>query len=440
MSIRILSIMLATAFSFMTGVAQAAPYAAIVLDARDGSVLHSRNADTPLHPASLTKMMTLYLAFEAVESGQLSLDQQIRISRNAASEPPSRLGLRAGQRISVRYLIRAAAVRSANDAATALGEAIAGSEQAFAQQMTDTARALGMSQTTFRNAHGLTATGHMSTARDMGTLARSLFFDFPQYYNIFGRSSTSAGVATIRNTNRRLLNGYNGADGIKTGYTRAAGYNLAASAERNGERIIAVIFGGRSSDWRYNRMVELLDMGFERAPSRVATVRPQRSNSASGAVMVSLRPLPRGMTEQGQLAAAASLVGNAFVPAANAATNDSAAGSTVPLRSTFTSTASTGGQGAPMAAPRPLARPGGRWAVQLGAYRDAEFAESVLTDALVGVTESLIDAHRSVGPTVVNGVRLYAATFVGLSEQQASAACSSLRARDRICRLVEPSS
>jgi len=432
MHIRILSFVLLAALSFLAPTAQAAPYAAIVLDARDGSVLHSRSADTPLHPASLTKMMTLYLAFEAVESGQLDLDQQIRISRNASSEPPSRLGLSAGQRISVRYLIRAAAVRSANDAATALGEAIAGSEQAFAQLMTETARSLGMTQTTFRNAHGLTANGHMSTARDMSTLARHLFYDYPQYYNIFGRTSTSAGVATVRNTNRRLLNGYRGADGIKTGYTRAAGYNLAASAERNGERVIAVIFGGRSSTWRYNRMVELLDMGFDRAPSRVAVVRPGRV--AVGAVMASTRPMPRGASETTQLAAAASLVGNAFVSSANAATSETQTSSTVPLRIST----STSGQGAPMAAPRPLPRPGGEWAVQLGAYRDADFAESVLTDALVGVTEPLVGAHRSVGQTVVNGVPLYAATFIGLSENQATATCSSLHAQDRICRMVRP--
>lgn len=430
MSIRFLSTMLVAAFCFVTSAAQAAPYAAIVLDARDGSVLHSRSADTPLHPASLTKMMTLYLAFQAVESGELGIDQQIRISRNAASEPPSRLGLSAGQRISVRYLIRAAAVRSANDAATALGEAIAGSEQAFAQLMTDTARSLGMTNTTFRNANGLTATGHLSTARDMSTLARHLFFDYPQYYNIFGRTSTSAGVATVQNTNRRLLNGYTGADGIKTGYTRAAGYNLAASAERGGERIIAVIFGGSSSNWRYNRMVELLDMGFERAPSRVAIVRPQREEA--GAVLASIRPMPRGVSEPTQLVAAASLVGNALVSSAAAAVRDEPTASTVPL------TVTASGSGAPMSAPRPLARPGGEWSVQLGAYRDPEFAESVLTDALLGVTEPLIGAHRSVGSTVVNGVSLYAATFIGLSEQQASATCSSLHAQDRICRLVEP--
>lgn len=150
--------------------------------------------------------------------------------------------------------------------------------------------------------------------------------------------------------------------------------------------------------------------------------------------MASTRPMPRGASETTQLAAAASLVGNAFVSSANAATSETQTSSTVPLRIST----SASGQGAPMAAPRPLPRPGGEWAVQLGAYRDADFAESVLTDALVGVTEPLVGAHRSVGQTVVNGVPLYAATFIGLSENQATATCSSLHAQDRICRMVRP--
>jgi len=204
----------------------AAPYAAVVIDARTGEVLHARNADTRLHPASLTKMMTLYIAFEAVERGEISLDTKVRISRHAASEPPSKLGLKAGQKIALRYLIRAAAVKSANDAATAIGEAISGSEAAFARRMNRTAKALGMTRTTFKNAHGLTETGHMSTARDMTKLGRHVLYDYPQYYNLFSRTSTSAGIATVNNTNRRLLANYRGADGIKTGYTRAAGFNL----------------------------------------------------------------------------------------------------------------------------------------------------------------------------------------------------------------------
>ncbi|WP_410001042.1 D-alanyl-D-alanine carboxypeptidase family protein [Vannielia litorea] len=256
--------------------ANAAPYAAMVIDARSGEVLHSRNADTRLHPASLTKMMTLYIAFQAVEHGELSLDSKILISQKAASEPPSKIGLRAGQKVELRYLIRAAAVKSANDAATAIGEGISGSEAAFARRMNRTAAALGMSRTTFKNAHGLTESGHLSTASDMTKLGRHLFYDYPDYYNLFSRMSTSTMGKTVNNTNRRLLSAYKGADGIKTGYTRAAGFNLVASAERGSERIIATVFGGRSSATRNAKVAELLDLGFRRAPSQVAVRKPAR--------------------------------------------------------------------------------------------------------------------------------------------------------------------
>ncbi len=284
--------------------AMAAPYAAMVIDARTGEVLHSRNADTRLHPASLTKMMTLYIVFEAVRLGEITMDTQVRVSRNAAAEPPSRLGLQAGSNIRLRYLVRAAAVRSANDAATAMAEAIEGSEAAFARRMNRTAEALGMTRTTFRNAHGLTESGHMSTARDMTTMGRRIFFDYPQYYNLFSRRSTDAGIATVRNTNRRFLDAYRGADGIKTGYTRAAGFNLVSSAQRGNVRIIATVFGGSSSASRNQRIMELLDMGFARAPANAQIRQPDlpsygtaggvgRTTRTTGQVTSSLIPLMR---------------------------------------------------------------------------------------------------------------------------------------------------
>ena len=265
--------------------AVAAPYAAVVMDARSGEILHARNHDTRLHPASLTKMMTLYIAFEAVGNGEISLDTMVTVSRRAAGKPPSRLGLRAGQRIAFRHLIRAAALRSGNDAATAIAEAVSGSVEAFTARMNATAAAIGMNNTRFLNAHGLTQVGHYSTARDMTLLGRQLYFDYPQYYNLFSRRSEYAGVARVRNTNVRFLDGYRGADGIKTGYTRAAGFNLTASAERNGVRIIVTVFGGRSTADRHQRIVQLMDMGFERAPARVAVRRPappQYAEASSG--------------------------------------------------------------------------------------------------------------------------------------------------------------
>ena len=261
---------------------RAAPYAAMVMDARNGEVLHSENADTRLHPASLTKMMTLYVAFQAIERGEISLDTEVTISRAAAAEPPSKLGLRPGQKIKLRYLIRAAAIKSANDAAHAIGEAIEGSEAAYANRMNRTAAAMGMTRTTFKNMHGLTEAGHMSSARDMTILGRHMLYDFPEYYNLFSRRSTDAGIAHVNNTNRRLLDAYRGADGIKTGYTSAAGFNLVASAERGGTRIIATVFGGRSTVSRNQRVAELLDLGFQKAPSNVALRKPAKPGAIPG--------------------------------------------------------------------------------------------------------------------------------------------------------------
>lgn len=274
------------------GRAGAAPFAATVMDARTGEILHSVNDRTRLHPASLTKMMTLYVAFEAIRNGEISLDTMVRISRRAASEPPSRLGLRSGQRVALRHLIRAAALRSGNDAATAIAEAVSGSVEAFARRMNRTAAAIGMTDTQFRNAHGLTQSGHYSSARDMTILGRQIYFDFPEYYGLFSRRSEDAGIATVRNTNSRFLDGYAGADGIKTGFTSAAGYNLTAMAERNGVRIVVTVFGGRSIQHRHERVTALMDRGFREAPRRAALRRPGRPDYQRPA------PVPDAGTEQ----------------------------------------------------------------------------------------------------------------------------------------------
>lgn len=254
--------------------AAAAPYAAYVMDARTGETLYEKNARTRLHPASLTKMMTLYIAFEEIEKGNISLDTMFTVTAKAAGQAPSRLGLKAGQKIALRYLIRAAAVKSANDAAMAIGEGIGGSEAKFAARMNRTAKAIGMTSTTFKNSNGLTVAGHLSTARDMSVLGRRLFYDFPKYYNIFSRRSTDAGMAQVNNTNRKFLDAYKGADGIKTGFTNAAGFNLTASAERGGVRIIATVFGGQSTAHRNAKMAELLDLGFKTAPANATTRKP----------------------------------------------------------------------------------------------------------------------------------------------------------------------
>ena len=385
----------------------AAPYAEMVMDARTGEVLRSRNADTRLHPASLTKMMTLYIAFEAVRHGELELDTEVRISRNAAGEPPSKLGLRAGQRIALRYLIRAAAVKSANDAATAIGEAVAGSEEAFAARMNRTAKALGMDSSSFRNAHGLTASGHLSTARDMSVMGRRLFYDYPEYYNLFSRRATDAGVTQVRNTNRRFLDAYRGADGIKTGYTVAAGFNLVASADRGGERIIATVFGGRSTADRNARIAELLDIGFERAPSRVTERRPDPPTYATvGTVAGATAPTRSMRPIQRPFGAASGLYSQILAPGAGA----SAAGVVVTRRST---------SGPPFGIL--LARQGSR-----------SEADKLLLRTALQELDTLDSALRRVEP-VSGGFR---PSFVGMSERDAQRACTRLRARDVGCDVV----
>jgi D-alanyl-D-alanine carboxypeptidase len=271
----------------VTSPLQAAPFAAIVMDGRTGEVLYEKNADARLHPASLTKMMTLYIAFQEIEAGRLSLDTKVTVTKYAASQPPSRLGLKPGQRISVRYLIRAAAIKSANDAASAIGDHISGDAASFAKRMTRTARQLGMHDTTFKNANGLTAEGHLSTARDMNVLGRHLFYDFPQYYHIFSRRTADAGIATVANTNTRFLDNYEGADGIKTGYTGAAGFNLTASAHRGKKHIIATVFGGTSTANRNSKMAELMDIGFGKARNNV-TEQPPVAAAVDDALVASL--------------------------------------------------------------------------------------------------------------------------------------------------------
>ena len=245
-------------------------FATYVIDARSGDFLYGKNYNKKLHPASLTKMMTLYLAFNELKNNRIKLDQTVSISSNASKEPPSKLGLKKGQRVSVRNLIRGAAIRSANDAATALGELISGSENKFADYMTLAAQQMGMKDTTFKNAHGLTSAKHISTPKDMAILARRLIYDFPEYYNLFGRNSVNVLGRTLYNTNRKFLSQYNGSDGIKTGFTSSAGFNLAASAKRGDKRIIGVVFGSSSVSLRNKRMTELLNIGFANSKENVA--------------------------------------------------------------------------------------------------------------------------------------------------------------------------
>lgn len=439
----------------------AAPYAAMVMDARTGEVLHSRNADTQLHPASLTKMMTLYIAFQAVERGEISLDQIVTITPLAANEPPSKLGLVAGQRIQFRYLIRAAAIKSANDAATAIGIALEGNEAAFARRMTATARAMGMTRTTFRNAHGLTESGHMSTARDMTVLGRHMIYDFPQYYNIFSRRSTDAGVREVANTNRRFLNAYRGADGIKTGYTRAAGFNLVASAERGQERIIATMFGGSSTAARNARVAELLDMGFARAPSTARIDRPRpvgpqgsgneapppgttaRTVRVNGLVSRSLRPQARPVEEPAPaevLIVDAEIIENAVTEVLQTAAVVTAPTETPIPQARPTDVVLAAVQQASPVPDQPevvtrISTSGSRlWGINVGRYGSQYQAERVLLRVALNEMSTLDGSLRR----VQQSSRGFDANFMGLTREGAALACARLQARGTTCFMIGP--
>lgn len=257
-------------------------YGSIVIDAQSGYVLSEKNPDKKLFPASLTKMMTLYLTFEAIEKGTLTKYQRIPVSANAQYQPPSKLGLEAGYSIRVEDGILALVTRSANDAAVVLGEALGGSESRFARLMTFKAQQLGMRNTRFANASGLHDPEQYSSPRDMAILAQALMRDFPRYYRYFSTPSFTYNGITSLNHNK-LMATYPGMDGLKTGYVYASGYNLTASAVQDNKRLIGVVFGGRTSASRNSTMRDLLDAGFERMKdSRVLAAIDKRLEAARG--------------------------------------------------------------------------------------------------------------------------------------------------------------
>lgn len=373
------------------GGAAAQALTSIVVDHADGTVLSEDGADVAAYPASLTKMMTLYLTFEALRAGRLRLSTRLPVSAAAARQPPSKLGLKPGSTIRVDEAIRAVAVKSANDVAVVLAEALGGSEPRFAQLMTYRARELGMTRTRFANASGLPNELQRTTARDMATLARRLLLEYPEYYDYFGLPYFVWRGRTYHNHNR-LLATYPGMDGLKTGYIRASGYNLAASAKRDGRRLVAVVMGGSTSNERNREMTRLLDQGFAtRAPAApaVAAAEPPR------------RPLP------------------APAPAAEATADAT-----------------------PKAATRATARnrakrsPAGDYAVQLGAFKDRRTARETARR----LARSL--AALRGGTVVVSEPRprsrLFAARVVGLRRSDALDACASLRRVGKPCLLLAP--
>lgn len=351
----------------------AAKYASFVIDANSGRVLYEVNADTRNYPASLTKMMTLYLVFDAIEKGALSLDDSIVFSARAARQPSAKLGLKKGESLTVEQAILAIVTKSANDVASAIAEKMAGSERNFALKMTAQGRKLGMSNTTFRNASGLPHRGQLSTARDMSKLALGLLRDFPQYYHYFSTANFSFHGQNHSNHNK-LLKSYQGTDGIKTGYIRASGFNLVASVERNERRIIGVVFGGRSSRSRNALMSKLLDKGFSKIDPALANANYLLKNKTASA---------NRARKSGKRTVASLKV---------------------------------------------------RWGIQVGAYKTTQPAYSIAQKAVEKAPDLLMDGYIKVVP-LTKGVRrpVYRARILGLSKRQAYRACRVLKRRKINC-------
>lgn len=289
--------------------AHAEKYAAIVIDADTGEVLHARNEDDPRYPASLTKVMTLYLLFDAIDSGEVTLTDRMPVSRTAAAQPPSNLRVRAGDRIRVEDAIYALVTKSANDVAVVVAEYLAGSERAFADRMTAKARELGLMNTTFRNASGLPNTAQISTARDMAILADALMDNHANYYHYFQNQHFRWGGTTYRNHNE-LVRTLEGVDGIKTGYTRASGFNLMTSAIRDDRRVIAIMLGGTTARSRNAHVEELVEAAFAslgqnpdlidpaQSPMSFAAIRTQLNPNAAAEPMLNGKPLGEILAKQ----------------------------------------------------------------------------------------------------------------------------------------------
>ncbi|MGB9645425.1 MAG: D-alanyl-D-alanine carboxypeptidase family protein, partial [Stellaceae bacterium] len=390
----------------------------IVIDAETGRVLSEMNADAITYPASLTKMMTLYLTFEALNSGRLGLDQYLPVSSEAASKSPTKLHLVPGDSVQIHDLILGIVTKSANDAAAVLAEGLAGSEPAFAERMTAKARQLGMTNTVYRNASGLPDPEQRTTARDVAQLALALYHDFPREYRYFAtRQFFFRGRLIV--THNHLLDWYEGADGIKTGYIGASGFNLAASAVRNGHRLIGVVMGGASAGSRDREMAALLDQGFSEVgagPTLVAEREaplPSVAPPAVPTVVETDQPEPARPREKiEQLAKAARKIAAHLSPVAKA-------------------------EAAPI--PHQLRTPAeiDRWSIQLGSFRVESAAEQAARSAAT-VPGARGKPVQIVQPSKGGKEHVYRARLLNFSPQEAQDACAALHKKKIECSVVPP--
>lgn len=371
-------------------------YASIVVDADTLEIIHARQIDELRYPASLTKVMTLYLTFDALNAGTLKLNEPVRVSRNAAKVAPTKLGLHSGQTITVKNLIQAVAVKSANDAAVVLAERLAGSEDAFALQMTAKARSLGMTKTTFKTANGLPHSEQKTSARDMAKLASNILTHHRRYYHYFGQERFRYNGRTYKNTNG-LLHWLDGVDGFKTGFTNDSGYNLIVSAQREGRRLIAVVLGGASGASRNSHMQDLIERGFD-----VMGVKPVASMPP---VAIIREAVPEVKTPQ--IAKAVRLRG----------------------RESQTITISTDKN-----LKLSNYQSDRDWGIQVGAFLKRSEAEAQI--AAIGGLQALSKAKAGVSPLTRSGQTLHRARFEGLSVKEAQDACKALAQLASGCLIV----
>jgi D-alanyl-D-alanine carboxypeptidase len=464
--------------ALLAGAAAASPNAEIVVDHKTGKVLYSSNADAQRYPASLTKMMTLYMLFEAIEGGKVKLDSKITMSAFAAGQPPSKLGIKAGGTITVRDAILALVTRSANDVATAVAERLSGSEKAFAQAMTTRARQIGMTRTTFRNAHGLPNSAQVTTARDMATLGRALQDHFPQYFSYFATPSFVWKGTRIGNHNR-LLGRVEGVTGIKTGYTRASGFNLVTSVERGGRQIVAVVIGGDTGKQRDQRMASLIDTylpkasrGQRTAPLIARGAAPAVADKVEIRVALSAYPLPRlrptpaadavgtAVAVAPEAPVASMAPAAAAAPAALAEAFDDPADTTPDAVSAFAtgSVASVIGANSifaleaieeleqqgdagvgddDLAEAQAHAAATSGWKIQIAATPTQRSAEELLERARAKAAKVLADVSPYTEPVEAGNATLYRARFGGFaSKESARAACAYLTKQNFNCLAI----
>ncbi len=401
--------------------ADAAGYSDMIIDANSGAVLHATNIDEPRFPASLAKMMTLYIVFDMIEKHRLSLDTKLVISAYDASAQPTKLGLKEGESIVLSDAIKAIVTASANDVARAIAENLAGDEEKFAKYMTWQAHKLGMKHTTFRNASGLPDSEQTTTARDYVTLSLHLYDDFPEHFKVFKTAYFNYGRARYRNHNGLLFN-FQGSDGIKTGYTRVSGFNLAASVHRGGKHVIGVIFGGRSVGDRNQRMRALLTAGLAKGSTQRTRIPPKVEPQVAANALAKPKPVA--------VAAVVKPKAKDTLGALIAKTVPKAAAEPTPAEPSDTPAAQDPAQTADSS---PEINAPGPFHVQIGAYPSDGEARLKLGAAL-GSAKTVLAGHTPVSIVYNASSKVwYRARFAGFERPAADQTCATLKAKHFEC-------